>query len=136
MSRCRITKAIISNSVIFFFFEIALSILLYIVFSKMFNSFNIAWGDPFLGCEARLFELNNALAIALVLSLVISKGYTVKGRNLKRIAKSCCYFIIANSIVLAIAPLLNMAGLGVAISAFGANLIKLNYILHDILEVY
>lgn len=102
----------------------------------MFNSFNIAWGDPFLGCEARLFELNNALAIALVLSLVISKGYTVKGRNLKRIAKSCCYFIIANSIVLAIAPLLNMAGLGVAISAFGANLIKLNYILHDILEVY
>ncbi len=67
------------------------------------------------------FDLNNALVIAFIMSLILDGSFQYKGRKLPLIAKHAVYLVAFNSVVLLLSPILNNYSIVIAFPALFGN---------------
>lgn len=67
------------------------------------------------------FDLNSALVIAFIMSLILGGSFQYRGRKLPLIAKNAVYLIAFNSIALLISPMLDNYSIVIAIPALYGN---------------
>ncbi len=67
------------------------------------------------------FDLNNALVIAFIISLILDGSFQYKGRKLPLIAKHAVYLVAFNSIILLLSPILNNYSIAIAFPALCGN---------------
>lgn len=82
------------------------------------------------------FDLNAALVIAFIMSLILNGSFQYKGRKLPLIAKSAVYLVAFNSVILLLSPVLNNYSIVIAIPTLYGNAQKVwdlaKYILRDV----
>lgn len=66
-------------------------------------------------------DLNAALVIAFIMSLILDGSFQYKGRKLPLIAKNAVYLVAFNSVILLISPALNNYSAIIAIPALYGN---------------
>lgn len=66
-------------------------------------------------------DLNAALVIAFIMSLILDGSFQHKGRKLPLIAKNAVYLIAFNSAILLLSPILNNYSIAIAIPTLYGN---------------
>lgn len=114
---------------------IVLSLLIFIKGSVLYSldiPF-IEWSSLSQVCQY-CFDLNIALVIALLISLICNESFQYKGRSLKRIAKNSAILIIVNSIIILLSPIVGFLGIVIVAPALTGNIIKIISISKHILN--
>lgn len=82
-----------------------------------------------------IFQLNIAIVVAFAVGLIMSKAFSYKGRDLKKIARGSTALVFANSTIMVLYPVAGIFSVVLILPTFVGNLIKFWSIAKNILEV-
>ncbi|MBR1875332.1 hypothetical protein IJ798_03080 [Candidatus Saccharibacteria bacterium] len=83
-----------------------------------------------------IFNLNSALVVALLLSLISNKVFIEGKRHFRKIARSTTYLIILNSIIMSISCAFGENEIIFMSVAFGGNIYKFYDIAKHMLDIF